>query len=116
MPFRTLASGQYADVSLIAKGDSNDDESLESLTATIDNPTAAYVAAGSAPGEFLVVPKLVPPAGQSVTVNVTLNGVNLAGNPITPLTLDFELDGPPLPPPATHVTVGGVGIPTGPAP
>lgn len=117
MPFRILPFGTISCVvDLGAKGDGNDDEALQSLTAQIDNTTVSQVAAGAGVAEFVLSKKGEPAAGASVTVNVTCAGVNLRGDAITPLVLDFELQGPPLPPPATHLIVVGASLSSEPAP
>ena len=76
---------------------------LSSLTATIDNYTAAFVAGISPPGgvntqaAINVVPKLVP-AGQTVTVTVTCHGKNQAGQDLPPTSQSFDLIGGPVAP------------------
>lgn len=44
-------------------------------------------------------------AGTTVPVNVTVNAVDDRGNALAPQVFNFEIQGPALPPPATHVII-----------
>jgi hypothetical protein len=90
---------------------------LGSLTATIDNYAAAFVAKISpsgAPanyGYYNLVPKNVP-AGSTITVTVTLTATNASGAPLPPVTQSYDLIGPPLPPQDTTVVLSPANIST----
>lgn len=75
---------------------SSNPQSLGSLTATIDNYSAAFVCKYQ--GHVAIVPKSTPPAGQTTVVNVTLNGTDVNANPLPALTVTANIQGPPPPP------------------
>lgn len=91
---------------------------LLSLVATIDNYAAAYVAkVGPAnPDQFAVVPKGIPAAGVITTVTVTLTGTALDGTVLPSQTAQVDIQGPPAPPPATHLSIGTAGVGSYPIP
>jgi hypothetical protein len=80
--------------------------SLGSLTASIDNYTAGYIA--PAPGnpnvqaQLVVVPKAVP-VGGVVTVTITINGTAVGGAALPTITEQFDLVGAPAPAVATAI-------------
>jgi hypothetical protein len=90
---------------------------LGSLTASIDNYAAAFVAKivpGGAPanfGYYNCVPKNVPP-GSTITVTVTLTGTNASGAALPPVTQQYDLIGPPLPPQDTTLVLSPANIST----
>ena len=90
---------------------------LGSLTATIDNYAAAYVAKitpDGAPANFAyfnVVPKSVP-QGQTVTVTITLTGTNASGVALPPITQQFDLVGAAVPPQDTTLVLSPPNIST----
>ncbi len=83
--------------------------SLTSLSATISDHSAAYVALNSS-GVLFVVPKTIPAAGASTPITVTFAGASANSTPITPLVIDGALVGPPELPQADHVIVGTINV------
>jgi hypothetical protein len=85
---------------------------LSSLTATVDNYAAAYVAKiqpdNNAPAYFNLVPKSVP-VGQTITVNVTCQGSSQIGTPLPPVSIAVDLVGPPPPPQAAELQIVSTG-------
>ena len=62
----------------------------------VDDYTSAYVAVGSGLGA--IVPKVVPAAGASVVVTVTMDANDaVSGTPLPEVSQTFEIFGPPLP-------------------
>lgn len=82
---------------------------LSQLTATIDDPTKAYLVPVS-PTEVDVYPKqsALPNDGGQTVVTVTLNGRSQNGTPITPTAIQVALTDNPAPPQATQIveTIG----------
>ncbi len=44
-------------------------------------------------------------AGTLVPVDVTVNAIDVRGMPLAPQVFNFQIQGPPLPPAATHVVI-----------
>lgn len=83
-------------------------------TATISDYATAYVASTSNPGEYMVVGKVVVPAGQKISFSVVFSGaLAVDGSVVADLTVELELDGNPTPPVpiATHAVLGTVTTP-----
>ncbi len=80
---------------------------LASLTLTVDNYAAAYVAPFPAAGihGHVIVPKNTAQVG-NVTVTVTANATDAAGVVIPPATFAYDIVGAPPPPPAVSVAFG----------
>jgi hypothetical protein len=76
-------------------------------TMTVSDVVHCYVAkvAGQANQYVIVSRNNSLPAGGSTTVTVTENAVDDRGNALPPLVQTFDLSGPPLPPPATHLVL-----------
>jgi hypothetical protein len=91
-------------------GPSGETEQIANRTATIDQPTVAYVAAGPSAGQLLVVP--IPggvPAGGIVTVNVTMNANSENGTPLPALVQSVVIPGVAAPPQAVSMQTSGAG-------
>lgn len=75
-------------------------------TATIDSYTAAYLAK-NAGGQLMLItrPAAIPAPGASVPAVVTIQANDAQGNPLPPLALNFQLNGPPPPPNADHLVI-----------
>lgn len=75
-------------------------------TVTVSNYAAAYVAkSGTA---YFVKPNasVFPIApGSSMVVTASFNCLDAAGTPLPPAVVDVILQGPPLPPVATHLNI-----------
>lgn len=88
---------------------------LGSLTVSIDNYAAAFVAKiqpdNAAQAYYNLVPKSVP-AGTTVTVTLTFNGTNQAGVALPPVTQQFDLIGAPLPPQDTAIVLSPPNVST----
>ena len=70
---------------------------------SIDDYGTAYVAKDSS--KMYVVVKTIPAAGQTKTVNLTISANDAQGNPLPPVVIPFDVEGPPPPPNATHIQV-----------
>jgi hypothetical protein len=79
-----------------------------SITATIDNYAAAYVAPFVNPGPrwFIVVPKLFNPG--TTTVTVTINGTDASGNSLPSNSVQYDIVGAAGPAPATQFSIANV--------
>lgn len=95
-----VANGGWASSHIRANDAQGNAQSLGTLTATIDNYAAAYVAK-VAVGQFGVVPKVMPPSGGFTTVTVTLHGTSVGGNPLPDVVQSYDLQGPAGAPQAT---------------
>ncbi len=99
----TLPVGGTAILGGIAGDDSSGNaESLTSLTATIDDTTDAYISHINS-NSLYVKDRGIQPAGTTKTVNVTLNAKSADGTVLPSVVVPFDLQGPPLPPQATHL-------------
>ena len=107
-PIFAIPTGNAAQIPGIVGDDTlGNAETLGSLTATIDDTSAAYIAAINNNGLW-IVDKQTLAAGATKTVNVTLAGTDVKGNPLTGVIQPFGLSGPPLPPLATHIVSGAI--------
>ena len=68
-----------------------------------DDNVFSYIAKDASSGRIYLVVKHLPPAGQTVTVNVTINASDVNGNALPPVVQAFDIVGPPPPPPVTHI-------------
>lgn len=80
-------------------------------TIAIDDYMSAYVAK-NAGGQVVVVTRsgAIPAPGATKAVNVSISGNDAAGNALPVLTLGFDLQGPPLPPNATHFVTANMAV------
>ena len=88
----SVAFGGWALSILRANDAQGNGQHLGSLTATIDNDTAAYIAKFDV-GQLAVVPKAAPPAGGFTTVTVTLHGTSLDGTVLPDVVQSYDLQG-----------------------
>jgi hypothetical protein len=99
--------GQVALFRLLPEDD-NGTTRAASGTLSISDPTLAYVA--KMPGQanqYIVVSRvgIAPPVGTVAPVNVTVATQSDTGVELPPVVIPFQIPGPPLPPPATHIVV-----------
>lgn len=85
---------------------------VQNVTAKVSDYAHAYLSSDAA-GAVVVNPRpAVFPStpGSSLSLDVTINGQDVAGNPLPAEVVTVILQGPPLPPNATHFEVGGLVI------
>jgi hypothetical protein len=115
MPNPQINPGQSAVVGISGQGTGGTVLPLGSLSVSIDNYAAAFVAKiqpdNNAQAYYNLVPKSVP-AGTTVTVTVTLSGTNQAGVALPSVTQQFDLIGAALPPQDTAIVPSAPNIST----
>lgn len=84
-------------------------EGIQNRTATVDNYAQAYLFTNPVTSQLFVQSKLAIPAGQSVTVNVTINMQDANGNQLPSVVAPFTFQGPPAAPLAVTISVTGEG-------
>ncbi len=83
-------------------------------TLTTSNPGVAYIAKmpptiPPSPSQYCCVSRAgAVAAGTSVDLTVTVNATNDRGVALPAFIVPFSVSGPPLPPPATHLSISGV--------
>lgn len=101
----TVPPGMIAVFSLQAQDDAGTARAVTGATVTVDDTVYAYAAQAPASGAIIFYAKGTPPAGTTKTVTLTVNATNDRGDPVTPMVMLFDIPGPALPPPATHVAI-----------
>lgn len=78
---------------------------------TLSDTVLAYVVRmppqGGQAQQYCLVSRVgvAPPAGTMAQLTVTANTQDDTGASLPPLVIPFQIPGPPLPPPATHIVV-----------
>lgn len=102
----TINNGAVALFRIAGKDDSQQYRAITGSIST-DDYTHSFVA--KVPGQadqFALKSKLnTVPAGTMAPVNVTVNALDDRGNALPAQVFNFQISGPPLPPPATHVVM-----------
>lgn len=88
----------------------DDSEQSRTVTGTVstDDIGRTYVAKVPSTGNqycLKIRPTAVVPAGGTMPVNVTVSAVDDRGVSLSPQVFPFVIQGPPLPPAATHVVI-----------
>lgn len=95
--------GQVATFRLDARDD-NETSRPAHGSITVDNPAIAYMAIASN-GTYCLVPRGTLAAGATAPVSVLVDAINDRSEPLPGLTIPFQVEGPPLPPAATHLVI-----------
>jgi len=92
---------------IIGKAADGSTQQFGSLSITIDKYSVAYVAAypAAGPNGFIVVPKNPSQVG-TITVTVTANATDLAGDVLPPVSQAFDIVGATPPPLVTSAQLG----------
>lgn len=97
----TIPIGAFAIQTLLGQDGSGTRRALQTVSATVDNYSAAYVADLPEPSasRYALVARALPP-GPPVTVNVTIHATAADGSTLPPITQQYSLTAPAPPPPA----------------
>jgi len=103
----TLNNGAGAVFRIAGKDDTEQYRAITGVIST-SNPAVAYIAKvpSGQPDQFCIKsrPGSVA-AGAMVPFVVTVNAIDDRGTALPPQVYNFQVQGPPLPPPATHVVM-----------
>ncbi len=64
---------------------------------TVSDYASAYVAATGGANEYMLVPKIVLPPGETVDINLTFSAKAADGSVIADYTINFTIQGQPVP-------------------
>jgi hypothetical protein len=99
-----IPPGNFATLNLAGLDINGTSEAVHG-TAVVSDYTQAYCQANYAgvPLQFAIVPKVTPPAGAVSNITVTFSSTAADGSVLPAFVEAYTLQGPPLPPPATHL-------------
>jgi hypothetical protein len=100
----SIPPGNVAFFKVQAQDDGGTSRAATAATVTLDRTDAGYIAPTGEPGKLVFVSKPVP-AGTVTTVTATITAKNDRGADLPAYVMLFDVQGPPLPPAATHIAV-----------
>ncbi len=95
MPSIVIGQGKVAIITVVGE-DPTGKPALTTGTVTIDKYDTAYIVSTGKPSEYMIVPKITIPPGESVDVTATFSAKASDGSVIADFVVAFTLQGQPL--------------------
>ncbi len=102
----TIAENSAALFRIAGKDATEQDRVITGSISTSDTTRSFIGKVASQTNQYYLKSRLGTTApGTFAPVDVTVNAIDTAGNPLAPQVFNFQIQGPALPPPATHVVI-----------